>query len=120
VWVFEIQYYRTIDGKCPVQEYFDALEDRQAEKVFWTLRVVRDLNPVPGQYLQKMAGAHNLWEVRVSYAGNIFRLLGFVPNGRRLILLHGFTKKTPKTPPQEIVTAVNRKKDYENREKSKN
>jgi phage-related protein len=118
--VFELQYYRTADGRCPLEEYFETLQDRQAEKVFWTLRVVRDLNPVPRQYLQKMAGSQDLWEVRISYGGNIFRLLGYVPDGRRLVLLHGFTKKTPKTPLQELATAVNRKKDYENREKRKN
>jgi phage-related protein len=52
--------------------------------------------------------------------GNIFRLLGFVTTERRLMLVHGFTKKTQKTPPQEIATAATRKKDHETREKRKN
>jgi phage-related protein len=118
--VFEVHYYRTIDGKCPVEKYIAELSDRQAEKVLWTLRLVRDLNPVPTQYLQKLSGSDELWEVRISHAGNIFRLLGFVTGGRRIMLVHGFTKKTQKTPPQEMTTAVARKKEYEAREKGKN
>ncbi len=118
-WVFEIEYYRTFEGKCPVEDYLDGLSDRQVEKVLWTLRVVRDLNPVPAQYLQKMSGTDDLWEVRISYTGNIFRLLGFVSD-RRLVLTHGFTKKTQKTPPQEVATAAARKRDHETRKKRKN
>jgi phage-related protein len=120
VQVFEIQYYRTAEGKCPVEDYLDSLSDRQVEKVLWTLRVVRELNPVPAQYLQKLSGTHDLWEVRISHAGNIFRLLGFVTSERRLMLVHGFTKKTQKTPPQEMTVAAARKKDHETREKRKN
>jgi hypothetical protein len=58
--VFEIQYYRTAEGKCPVEDYLDGLSDRQFEKALWTLRVVRELNPVPAQYLQKMSGTNDL------------------------------------------------------------
>jgi phage-related protein len=103
-----------------VEDYLDGLSDRQVEKVLWTLRVVRELNPVPAQYLQKMSGTNDLWEVRVSHAGNIFRLLGFVTTERTMILVHGFTKKTQKTPPQEMTTAETRKKEYEARKKTKN
>lgn len=110
----EVKFYRTADGKCPVEDYLDELSSKQVEKVLWTLRVVRTLHPVPAQYLQKMIGTNDLWEVRVALAGNIFRLLGFYDKAGMFVIAHGFTKKTQKTPPREIETAERRKHDYEN------
>jgi phage-related protein len=111
----EVKFYRTLDGRCPVADYLDELSSKQVEKVLWTLRAVRTLHPVPAQYLQKMTATNDLWEVRVTLAGNIFRLLDFYDKARALVLSHGFTKKTQKTPPREIKTAERRKHDYENR-----
>lgn len=112
----EIKFYRTREEKCPVENYLDDLNSKQVEKVLWTLRAVKTLNPVPTQYLQKMTNTNDLWEVRVNFAGDIFRLLGFYNTKGALVLAHGFTKKTQKTPAQEIATAEKRKKDYENRQ----
>jgi phage-related protein len=50
----------------------------------------------------------------VEFAGNIFRLLGWLDGGT-LILGHGFQKKTPKTPVREIEITEQRKNDYFNR-----
>lgn len=54
--------------------------------------------------------------MRVIFAGNIFRLLGWMDGADKLILAHGFTKKTEKTPGQEIRTTEARKKIHENKE----
>ncbi|MBI4321073.1 MAG: type II toxin-antitoxin system RelE/ParE family toxin [Chloroflexi bacterium] len=43
------------------------------------------------------------------------RVLYFAAPGRRLVLLHAFTKKTPKTPPAEIKIAMRRMADYQSR-----
>ena len=65
---------------------------------------------------EKMAATDDLWEVRVIFAGNIFRLLGWMEGTDKLVLAHGFTKKTEKTPLQEIQITENRKNIYENKE----
>ena len=111
----EIQFYRTADGKCPVERFLDALQSKQAAKVYWTLRAVKSLDPVPVQYMQKLTHTDDLWEVRVIFSSDIFRLLGFFSREGRLVLCHGFAKKTQKTPLQEIATAEARKTDYEKR-----
>jgi len=112
-----VEFYRTSDGKCPVGDYLDALNDKQAQKVMWTLRAVETLSPVPASYLQKMVNTDDLWEVRISHAGNIFRLLGWAEAGGKLIVAHGFTKKTQATPAREIAVTENRKHEYEKRSK---
>lgn len=95
-----------------MEDFLETLSDKQAEKVAWTLRVVRDLYQVPTQYLKKLKSADDIWEVRVSLGNNIFRLLGFYDGTDLLILTSGFAKKTNKVPRQEIGTAENRKQDY--------
>ena len=53
-----------------------------------------------------------LWEVRSSLSGGrIARVLFFFADGE-LIALHGFIKKTQKTPSQDIETANRRRKEY--------
>lgn len=95
------------------------LQSKQAQKVAWTLRAVEMLNPVPAVYLQKLVNTDDLWEVRVSFAGNIFRLLGWFQVDGKLMLAHGFTKKTQATPVQEIATTEARKREYENHKKKR-
>lgn len=113
--MIEVNFYRTDDGKCPVEDYLQSLSDKQAAKVLWTFNLLRTLTPVPGQYFQKMSGRDDLWEVRVLFAGDIFRLLGFYDRDGKFLLCHGFTKKTQKTPSKEMEVAEARKAEYEKR-----
>ena len=104
------------DGNSPVVEFLDGLDAKQAAKVLWTLSAIKLTHPAPSLYLKKMVATDDLWEARVIFAGNIFRLLGWMDGTDKLILAHGFTKKTEKTPLQEIRTTETRKKIYENKE----
>lgn len=107
-----IEFYKTAQGASPVEEFLDSLDDQQTKKVLWVLRLIRELQPVPANYFCKMVNTDDIWEVRVRYAGNIFRLLGFFDGANLVILAHGFQKKTQKTPKQEIALAESRKRDY--------
>jgi phage-related protein len=115
----EIQFYRTAAGACPVEEFLDSLGAKQAQKVLWVLRAVRELPRVPQQYFKKLEGTDNLWEVRAEFGGDAFRLLGFWDEGRLIILTNGFAKKTQKTPEREIALAEQRKRDYLNQRKQR-
>ncbi len=108
----KIKFYRTESGKCPVEEFLDALSSKQAQKVTWVMQLVEELNIVPVKYFKKMTGTDNLWEVRVQAGNNIFRILGFYEEENLIILNHAFQKKTQKTPRKEIVIAESRKKDH--------
>src|SRR5699024_1439295 len=101
----EIVFYRMESGRCPVEEFLDALESKQAQKVVWVLRLVEDLDFVPTRYFKKLVGSEDIWEVRVQVGGNIFRILGFLDDTDSVVLNHAFQKKTRKTPPREIRTA---------------
>ena len=107
-----IEFYRTISGASPVEEFLETLDDNQARKVLWVLRLIREVDPIPSNYFSKLVNMDGIWEVRVQYGGNIFRLLGFFDDAKLIILTHGFQKKTQKTPQQHIELAESRKRDY--------
>ena len=107
-----INFYRQPNGKSPVEEFLDSLTGKQAQKVLWVLQLIEELEIVPRQYFKKLVDSEGIWEVRVQFGNDIFRLLGFFDDGTLLILTNGFAKKTQKTPSQEIALAVRRKSDY--------
>jgi len=108
----EILFYHLESGRCPVEDFLDTLTDKQFEKVSFVLDLIEQLNIIPEVYLKKLKGSDDIWEVRVQYGNNIFRLLGFFEANNIVILNHAFTKKTQKTPAREINIAEKRKREY--------
>ena len=95
-----------------MEDFLQSFPDKQSKKVAWTLRVVRDLEQVPTQYLKKLKSTNDIWEVRATLGNNTFRLLGFFDGPKLIVLTSGFAKKTNKVPKQEVETAEERKRDY--------
>jgi len=107
-----IQFYRTLAGKCPVEEFLDSLQDKHAQKITWVLRLVERLDHVPQQYFKKLVGTDDLWEIRGQTGGNSYRFLGFFVDDGLLILVSAFSKKQQKTPSKEIDLAHQRRTEY--------
>jgi phage-related protein len=59
-----------------------------------------------------------IFELRAKVGTDITRVLYFFVVGRRIILTHGFVKKTDKTPPAEIEKAKQYRYDYLNRKEN--
>jgi phage-related protein len=112
-----VNFYHLPNGNRPVEEFLDSLTGKQAQKVLWVLQLIEELDVVPRQYFKKLVDSEGIWEVRIQFGNDIFRLLGFFHGGALLILTNGFAKKTQKTPPQEIALAVRRKEEYLSRRK---
>ncbi|MBM4169730.1 MAG: type II toxin-antitoxin system RelE/ParE family toxin [Ignavibacteria bacterium] len=112
-----IVFYRTQTGNCPVEEFLDTLSDQDAQKVAWVLRLVERMDSVPVQYLKKLVGTDELWEVRAQSGGRRYRLLGLYDGRVLLVLTSGFSKKQQKTPRREIDLALRRRSDYLQRRK---
>ena len=113
----EVIFYKLPNGECPVADFLDSLNGKQADKITWLLSLVEDLQLVPRQYFKKLVGTDDIWEVRIEFGGDIFRLLGFFDKGNLVVLTNGFTKKTQRTPANEIAVAEKRKKEYLARKK---
>ena len=61
-----------------------------------------------------MTSTDGLYEIRVEYQSNIYRIFCFFDQGKLVVLLNGFQKKTKKTPKKEIEMAEKLKKEYFN------
>jgi len=57
-------------------------------------------------------GEDALYEIRIKAGANIFRIFCFFDEGKLVILLNGFQKKTQKTPRNEIEKALKLKNRY--------
>jgi phage-related protein len=53
-----------------------------------------------------MEGTNGLYEARIQLGSNIWRVFCFFDNGKLVILLNSFQKKTQKTPKSEIDKAL--------------
>ncbi len=108
----EINFYHLENGDCPVQDYLDSLSNKQVEKAFFVLDLIENFDIVPSKFFKKLEATDDIWEARIQYGNNIFRLFGFFDGNNLIILNHAFTKKTQKTPDKEIKIAERRKKEY--------
>lgn len=57
-----------------------------------------------------------LWELREESSTNIYRIIYFFFTGRQIVFLHGFQKKSEKTPHGEIEVAERRMRYFIRRE----
>jgi phage-related protein len=104
-------FYKTVDGKCPVREFLDSLPGRSAQKVAWVLKLLEDLNIVPASYFKKLAGTEDIWECRIQFGSNAYRIFCFFLDNS-VVLTHGFVKKSQKTPAREIERAEAYRRDF--------
>jgi phage-related protein len=110
-------FYRTADGKCPVHEFLDSLSGKVAQKVLWTLSLLEDFEIIPSIYFKKLTGTEEIWECRIQYGSNIYRIFCFFDSNSVVVLTHGFVKKSQKTPSREIERAESYRKDFLSRRK---
>lgn len=108
---WEVEFYIDSNGREPVTEFLDGLPSSQRAKVAKLMYLLSEQGVLLKEpYTKQIRG--KLRELRIKdHLGNI-RILYFTFTGRRFILLHGFLKKTAKTPEREIELAEKRMKDY--------
>ena len=104
-------FYRTADGKCPVQEFIDSLPGKVAQKIVWVLKLLEDLEIVPSSYFKKLVGTEEIWECRIQFGSNTYRIFCFFIDNS-VILTHGFIKKSQRTPTYEIERAEAYRRDF--------
>ena len=108
----EIIFYKTESNNSPIEDFMDSLNEKQICKVLWVLKLIKELTVIPKQYFKKLSNSDDIWEVRIIFGGNIFRLLCFYEDESLIVLTNGIKKKTQKIPKQEIKLAEQRKKDW--------
>lgn len=105
--VLKVHFYRSDAGSEPVREWLKSLSTADRKAIGEDLKTVQFGWPLGMPLVRKMDAG--LWEVRISLAGRIARVM-FTLEGDAMILLHGFIKKSPHTPLEDLRTAKRRMK----------
>lgn len=107
----KVAFYRSRTGAEPVREWLKGLpvEDRQI--LGRDLRLVELGWPIGMPLCRPLGGG--LWEVRSTLASNRIARVIFCAMGGYMVLLHGFIKKTQKTPDTELNLARTRQKEVD-------
>ena len=112
------QRFRTIIFyKNYFEDFFLKQSNKVKNKVIWTFDLIEELPRVPETYLKNIQDTDGLYEIRVQFGSDIFRIFCFFDEGKIIVLINGFQKKTQKTPKKEIVKALKIKKEYEREKK---
>lgn len=93
-------------------EFYNQLDKRIQDKIDWVFELIKAVEVVPKRFLAHLENTDGLFEIRVEYESNIYRILCFFDEGNLIILLNAFQKKTQKTPKSEIDLATKLKKQY--------
>jgi len=105
-----VRFFRTDSGNEPVRKWLKSLAPEDRRVIGTDLQTLEFGWPVGMPLCRSLSSCRGLWEVRSNLTGSRIARVLFCVKKEELILLHGFIKKTRKTPDQAIAIAVKRMK----------
>ncbi len=93
-------------------EFYNGQSEKVRAKIDYVLFVLTVAKRIPKQYFQHITNTNGLYEIKVKYQGNIFRIFCCFDEGKIVVLLNGFQKKSQKTPSNEIEKAIRIMNEY--------
>ncbi len=102
-------YYRDKHGRHPVQDFLRSLTSNARAAVMRDFSLLEEFGLAVGfPAVRPVKGVRKLWELRAKTADGAIRIFYVAQSGRRFMMLHGFIKKTAKSPPRELDIAIKR------------
>ena len=105
-------FYRSESGKEPVRDWLLALSKDDRKAVGEDIKTVEFGWPIGMPTCRPMSGG--LYEVRTNLTDKRIARVLFCFHDGKMVLLHGFIKKSQKTPKPDLELAQKRKKEVEN------
>ncbi len=109
--MFKLEFYETEDGKQPVSDFLDSLDEKMSAKMVGLMEILEEKGTELRLPYSSSLG-DGIFELRCKQGSNITRALYFFYRGGKIIVTNGYTKKTQKTPPGEIKLAKERRADW--------
>lgn len=100
------------------QEFISTLNKQEEKKVHYILSLLQTEDRLPIKFIKYIRDG--LYELRIKYSGNIYRLFFIFDDGKIVVLFNGFQKQTQKTPESEIRRALKIKEEYYEYKKQNN
>lgn len=118
---WEIELYEKSSIACPVLDFIQSLPPKHRAKIEREINLLEEFGiNLTYPHTRKIEGENykGLWELRIKFGNDISRVLYFLPIKNTFVLLHGFIKKSNKTPEKELKVAKNYMIDYIKRRRS--
>lgn len=93
------------------RDFYKSVSVKVQIKIIWTFRIIED---IPEFYFKHLDDTDGLYEIRVQFGSDIYRIFCFFDNRNIVVVGHGFHKKTQKIPTKEIEKAQKIRKEYFN------
>jgi len=110
----KIFFYKTTREKELITDFIDSFPNKIVDKIRSEIRLLEEygLSLLSTSKIKKISGSLGLYELRIKASVQIRLFFVFVkPN--IFLIVHGFIKKTNKTPKKEIKTAISRLKEFD-------
>jgi phage-related protein len=105
-------FFRTEAGREPVRDWLKALPREDRKRVGEDIKTVEFGWPIGMPVCRPLS--EGIYEVRTSLTQNrIARVLFYIDRRSRMVLLHGFIKKTQKTPNEDLKLARKNKRKHQ-------
>jgi len=98
-------------------EFFIDQTEKVQNKIEYVFKIIQTVQNVPKKFLDHLTGTEGLYEIRIEFESNIYRIFCCFDKGNLVVLFNGFHKKTQKTPKKEIELALKLKEEYFNSKK---
>ena len=106
--VLRIRFFRKAEGREPVREWLKSLPADERKAIGDDLRTMQFGWPLGMPLVRNLESG--IWEVRTRLANRVARVLFSTFEGEA-VLLHGFIKKSQRTPLDELRLARRRKRE---------
>lgn len=108
---YKVEYYVSLATQNPVKEFLDSLSPREQTKILRIFQYLKDYGlQAVLPHIKKLSGTL-FWEIRI-LGNDSIRILYIIPQKEKVLILHGFIKKSQKTPISEINIATKRYEDW--------
>jgi phage-related protein len=108
-FILKVVFYRSEAGNEPVREWLKDLHRDDKRLIGEDIKTAQLGWPLGMPLIRKID--KDLWEVRTRLANGVARFF-FTVDDKYMILMHGFIKKSQKTPQNELKTALSRLGTY--------
>lgn len=92
------------------QRFAKTLNEKELLKLNYIISLLETQDRMPVKFIRFIRDG--LYEIRLEYSGNIYRVFFIFDEGQIIVLFNGFQKKTDKTPTKEIEKALKIKEEY--------
>ena len=87
------------------ERFIETLSPKEKVKLDYIISLLETSERMPVKFIDYIR--EGLYELRMEYNGNIYRVFFIFDKGNIVVLFNGFQKKTQRTPESEIIKALN-------------